>query len=251
MNTRALLAVAILSSTGVVLAADHGQAAHHWGYKGEAGPSHWGEMDKENASCAVGKFQSPINIMNARLADLPPIAFDYRASPLRIVDNGHTVQVNYAPGSFITVDGVRYELVQFHFHKPGEERINGQVFDMVVHLVHKDAQGKLAVVAVPLLRGKTNPMIARLWKHMPHEKEHEATVDAVSINAADLLPANRRYFTFEGSLTTPPCSEGVRWFVLKQPVWISGPEIAAFAKLYPMNARPLQAANGREIKLSR
>jgi len=251
MNTRALLAVAILSVTGAVLAADHGQAAHHWGYKGEAGPSRWADMDKENATCATGKFQSPINIVNPRLADLPPIAFDYRASPLRIVDNGHTVQVNYAPGSSITVDGVRYELVQFHFHKPGEERINGQVFDMVVHLVHKDAQGKLAVVAVPMLRGKTNPMIARLWKHMPHEKEHEATVDAVSINAADLLPANRRYFTFEGSLTTPPCSEGVRWLVLKQPVWISGPEIAAFAKLYPMNARPLQAANGREIKLSR
>ena len=223
----------------------------HWSYGGRHGPAKWAEVDPDFATCKLGKVQSPIDIRGAKAADLPAIQFNYKPSPLKVIDNGHTIQVNYAPGSFITVDGVRYELVQFHFHKPGEERINGQVFDMVVHLVHKDAQGKLAVVAVPLLRGKTNPMIARLWKHMPHEKEHEATVDAVSINAADLLPANRRYFTFEGSLTTPPCSEGVRWFVLKQPVWISGPEIAAFAKLYPMNARPLQAANGREIKLSR
>ncbi len=252
MKIRALVSVAILSSAGSAFAADHGQG-HHWTYKGDTGPSHWGAMDKENASCAMGKVQSPIDIRSssARGADLPAIAFDYRASPLRIIDNGHTVQVNYAAGSSITVDGMRYELVQFHFHKQSEERIDGKAFDMVAHLVHKDAQGHLAVVAVPLARGKENAMIETLWKNLPKEKEHEAKLDAVSINVADLLPSKRAYYTFEGSLTTPPCSEGVRWFVLKQPTSISGAEIAAFGKLYPMNARPVQALNGREIKASK
>jgi carbonic anhydrase len=170
---------------------------------------------------------------------------------LRLIDNGHTVQVNYAPGSSITVDGARYELVQFHFHKPSEEKIDGKAFDMVAHLVHKDAQGHLAVVAVPLAKGSENQLIATLWKNLPHEKEHEAKLDSVSINVADLLPSKRGYFTFEGSLTTPPCSEGVRWFVLKQPTSISAAEIAAFGKLYPMNARPVQSLNGREVRASR
>jgi carbonic anhydrase len=252
MKARALLAVVTLSSTSMVLAADHG-AGHHWGYKGEAGPGHWAAMDKENATCGIGKTQSPIDIKSksAKAGELPAIAFDYRASPLRIIDNGHTVQVNYAPGSSITVDGARYDLVQFHFHKPSEEKVDGKSFDMVAHLVHKDAQGRLAVVAVPLMRGKENAAIATLWKNLPHEKEHEAANDAVSINAADLLPAQRGYYSFQGSLTTPPCSEGVQWFVLKQPTSISGQEIAAFGKLYPMNARPVQALNGREIKATK
>jgi carbonic anhydrase len=158
------------------------------------------------------------------------------------------VQVNYPPGSSLTVGGTRYELVQFHFHKPSEEKINGKSFDMVAHLVHKDAQGKLAVVAVPLKAGSENAVVATLWRNLPREKEHEVAVDSVSIDATGLLPPARGYYTFQGSLTTPPCSEDVRWFVLKSPSTVSAGEIAAFGKLYSTNARPVQPLNGREVQ---
>ena len=165
-------------------------------------------------------MQSPIDIRDgvAKKGALPVIAFDYKPSPLTIIDNGHTVQVDYAPGSFITVQGKRYELVQFHFHKPSEEKINGKSADMVAHLVHKDADGNLAVVAVLLKTGQPNKLVETLWKNLPPTKEKETTVAGVQVNATDLLPPNKAaYYTFTGSLTTPPCSEGVTWFVLKSP----------------------------------
>jgi carbonic anhydrase len=201
----------------------------------------------------LGKFQSPIDIRDdvAKKTDLPAIDFHYRAAPLRIIDNGHSIQVNYAPGSFITVGGKQYELVQFHFHKPSEEKINGKGYDMVAHLVHKDSDGKLAVVAVLLATGEANPLIRTLWDNPPKQKGTETAVDAVKINASDLLPKNRAYYTFPGSLTTPPCSEDVTWFVLKSPTSISADQVAQFAKSYPMNARPVQALNGREVEASK
>jgi carbonic anhydrase len=214
---------------------------------------HWAALEKENDACGIGKTQSPIDIRTSMVhaSDLPDLAFDYQPSDLRIIDNGHTVQVNYAPGSFVTVGDARYELQQFHFHHPSEEKVDGKAFAMVAHLVHKDAAGKLAVVAVPIVQGKENPLAATLWKHVPQEKAHEAAVPGVSINAADLVPAKHAYYTFEGSLTTPPCSEGVRWFVLKTPATLSAAEIAAFGKLYPTNARPVQKLNGREVLSSK
>ena len=201
----------------------------------------------------MGKTQSPIDIRDsvAKKTDLPVINFDYRPSTLKIIDNGHTIQINYGPGSFITVGSKQYELVQFHFHKPSEEQVNGKRFDMVAHLVHKDRDGKLAVVAVLLATGAANPLIQNLWDNLPKEKESEIVVDAVKINVADLLPQNKAYYTFAGSLTTPPCSEGVTWFVLKNPTSISTDQIARFAKSYPMNARPVQALNGREVRASK
>jgi carbonic anhydrase len=247
-------ASAILAALSLNLAAAHGaEEGHHWTYSGETGPTHWGSMEKENETCGLGKAQSPIDIhkAKAKVADLPEIMFSYQPSPLKIVDNGHTVQVSYAPGSFITVGGVKYELLQFHFHHPSEEKFDGKAVDMVAHLVHKDANGKLAVVAVPLKKGKENALVATLWKNLPKEKGHESSVDAVSINVADLLPENHGYYTFEGSLTTPPCSEGVKWFVLKTPTTISHSQIAAFGTLYPHNARPVQALNGREVLSSK
>jgi carbonic anhydrase len=229
------------------------EEGHHWSYKGETGPTHWGAMEKEFESCGVGKVQSPIDIKtkSAKASDLPAIEFAYQPSPLRIIDNGHTVQVNYAPGSSITVDGKRYELLQFHFHHPSEEEIDGKHSDMVAHLVHKDAGGNLAVVAVLLKKGSANPLVGTLWKNIPKEKGKEAQVDAVTINVADLLPEKRGYYTFQGSLTTPPCSEGVRWFVLKSPTTVSAEQVAGFGKLYAMNARPVQPLNGREIAASK
>jgi carbonic anhydrase len=225
-------------------------ADKHWSYREHGGAAKWGELDRSFATCKLGKLQSPVDIRDARLADLPAIKFDYKPSPLKILDNGHTIQVNYAPGSSIDIGGARYELVQFHFHKPSEEKINGKPHDMVVHLVHKGADGKLAVVAVLLDKGKMNPMIDLIWKNLPTEKEEE-TRPGATVDAAELLPANKGYFTFQGSLTTPPCSEEVRWFVLKNPVTISESELAAFGKRYPMNARPTQPLNGRTIQATR
>lgn len=224
-------------------------AAAHWDYEGSHGPSHWGAMKPEFATCANGKRQSPIDIKDGIRLQLDPVVFDYRASPFRVVDNGHTVQVNVGAGNSIEVMGRRFELVQFHFHRPSEERIDGRAFDMVVHLVHKNLEGRLAVVAVLLESGSAQPVVQAVWNNLPLEKGEELAARApLDLNA--LLPGDRRYVTYMGSLTTPPCSEGVLWMVMKQPVPISPEQIAVFARLYPMNARPIQSASGRLIKES-
>jgi len=248
-------ALKALPALFAVTALCHGLQGHaegkHWAYGGHVGPGEWGTLDKAFATCKLGKVQSPIDIRGPKAADLPAIKFDYKPSPLRVIDNGHTIQVNYAPGSSIEVGGTRYELVQFHFHKPSEEKINGKSHDMVAHLVHKGADGKLAVVAVLLDKGGANPAIDAIWKNLPKEKEKETAAANVVVDAATLLPADKGYYTFQGSLTTPPCSEDVRWLVLKTPVKIAEGEIAAFGKLYPMNARPTQPLNGRAIQATR
>ncbi|MEJ5989988.1 carbonic anhydrase family protein [Ramlibacter sp. PS3R-8] len=225
-------------------------ADKHWAYEGHGGPQEWGQIGKEFATCKIGKVQSPIDIRGARPAELPALKFDYKPGLLKLIDNGHTIQVNYAPGSSLEVGGVRYELVQFHFHKPSEEKIDGKSHDMVAHLVHQGPDGKLAVVAVLLDKGGANPAIDAVWKNLPRQKEKESVTDA-SIDAAMLLPADKGYYTFQGSLTTPPCSEDVRWFVLKTPVKMQQGQIATFGKLYKMNARPTQPLNGRTIEATR
>ena len=225
------------------------EQVHEWAYTGEHGPQHWADVKADFAACGTGKAQSPIDIHGATSGTPAPIKFDYHAVPLHIIDNGHTVQVTYAAGSSIAVGGKRYELAQFHFHHPSEERIDGKGYPMVAHLVHKSADGALAVVAVLLREGAQNPLIATLWKNLPTEKEKEMASEKVTINAARLLPASRAYYGFAGSLTTPPCSEGVTWLVLATPVELSASQISRFVKIYSSNARPLQALNGRAITL--
>jgi carbonic anhydrase len=219
-----------------------------WDYAGPSGPEAWGRLPGFE-KCATGTRQSPIDIHDGIAVDLEPIRFDYRPGAFGVVDTGHTVQVNVAPGNAITVMGRRYELVQFHFHRPAEERIDGRGFDMVVHLVHQDVAGHLAVIAVLLERGSAQPAVQAVWNNLPLEKGEELQAD-VPLDPADLLPADRRYYTYMGSLTTPPCTEGVLWMVMKQPVQISPAQDAIFAHLYPMNARPVQQAAGRLIKAS-
>jgi len=231
------------------------EAAHadahptHWDYAGAGGPESWGQMKPEFAKCSNGTRQSPIDIRDGIKVELDAVQFDYKPSGFRVIDNGHTVQVNVSAGSSIEVMGRRYELMQFHFHRPSEERIDGRQFDMVVHLVHKDIDGRLAVVAVLLERGSAQPLVQSVWNNLPLEKGEEVAARS-TLNLSDLLPAERNYFTYMGSLTTPPCSEGVLWMVMKQPVQISGDQIGIFARLYPMNARPIQSAAGRLIKES-
>ena len=224
----------------------------HWGYAGDGAPDRWGQLKPEYRTCAVGTRQSPIDIREGIRVDLEKIQFDYRPSGFAVLDNGHTIQVNMAPGNAIQVMGRRFELVQFHFHRPSEERISGRQFDMVAHLVHKDADGKLAVVAVLLERGpdgKGQPLIQTIWNNLPLERG-EAYAAPGQIDLNQLLPQDRAYYTYMGSLTTPPCSEGVLWMVFRQPVALTQQQIGIFARLYPMNARPLQAGSGRLIKES-
>lgn len=253
LGTLARIAFSLILVVALATRALAGGAAHHWGYEGEAGPEHWGGLEGEFATCGLGHVQSPIDI-HADAAkpsgDLAPIEFHYQPAPLTVVDNGHTIQVSYAPGSYIVAGGHRYELVQFHFHKPSEEALDGKRFAMVAHLVHKDAGGKLAVVAVLLGAGHENPVIQSIWKAIPTEHGKPVTAAGAQVDVAGLLPADHAYYTFTGSLTTPPCSEGVTWFVLRTPSSVSDDEVAAFGAHYPMNARPLQPVNGREILVS-
>ncbi len=221
--------------------------AHEWGYSGSEGPSHWGELNPEFAACKTGHRQSPINIVSAKSAPLPAIQFEYKPSALHIINNGHTIEVEYAPGSFIRIGDKRYELKQFHFHHPSEETIKGKRFPMELHLVHVDADGNWAVVSVLLEEGSANPLIETLWGLAPPKGGPEKSDDKLQINAADLLPANHSYFAFLGSLTTPPCTEGVSWFVLETPVTISSKQVATFAKFYPYDERPTQSLNGRIV----
>lgn len=221
-----------------------------WAYQGIGGPDNWARIRPEFALCGNGTRQSPIDVRDGIQVDLAPIVFDYRPTYFRIEDNGHTVQVSVGEGSSIRVMGRRFDLVQFHFHRPSEFRIDGRGFDMEVHLVHRDLDGRLAVVAVMLERGGALPIMQTLWNNLPLER-HDSYAPDVAIDPSELLPEDHRYATFMGSLTTPPCSEGVMWMVMRQPMQVSGDQIAIFSRLHPMNARPLQQVAGRLIKQSR
>jgi carbonic anhydrase len=239
------------ADAGLDAAANAGQSLlpTHWDYAGDVGPDAWGGLRPEFSKCATGQRQSPIDIRGGIAVDLEPIKFEYRPSAFSVIDNGHTVQVNIEPGNSITITGRRYELVQFHFHRPSEERIDGRQYDMVVHLVHKDVDGRLAVVAVLLDRGSAQAIVQTVWNNLPLEKGDEVRAGS-RIDLMQLLPEDKRYYTYMGSLTTPPCSEGVLWMVMKQPVPVSMDQVAIFSRLYPMNARPIQQADGRLIKQS-
>jgi carbonic anhydrase len=219
----------------------------HWTYEGKEDPKHWGSLDPAFAACKMGHNQSPINIIHPKPADLPALKFDYNPVPLSIIDNGHTVMIDYAPGSALTVGDKVYVLKQFHFHHPSEEHINGRGFDMVAHLVHADADGHNAVVAILFKTGAPNPLLDTLWKNIPSEKGKTVMVSAVSVNVKDLLPSQTGYYTYTGSLTTPPCTEGVTWYILKSSATLSEEQLAAITKLYPHDNRPTQKLNHREV----
>lgn len=224
------------------------KASHpHWAYEGEHGPAHWGHMSEEFAACSQGKTQSPIDIAGASEEDTADIAFSYKPSKLNILNNGHTVQVNYDKGSSIKVDGVDFQLVQFHFHTPSEHTVGGKSFGQELHLVHKNDKGELAVVGVLLEEGAENPAYKTIWKNLPKKADEKKTVKA-SVNADELLPKARSFYTYSGSLTTPPCSESVTWLVLKTPVQMSRAQIKAIESIMKHNNRPVQPLNDRHLK---
>lgn len=218
-----------------------------WSYSGVNGPKNWAKLDPANHDCKYGQKQSPIDIWVPNRTVLPHIVFEYQDTPLKIIDNGHTVQVNFSPGSWITVGEERFELRQLHFHRPAEERVHGKSYDMAVHLVHESDKGKIAVVAILLKRGKANPAIQSVWDHLPKVKHEERIIADLPFNARALLPPSAGYFTYMGSLTTPPCTEDVTWFVLKTPVEISPVQLVGFSRIYPHNARPIQPTGLRTV----
>lgn len=241
------LATGLLAMTALAAQA---QTAPHWDYRSpHGGPTRWAELDPKFETCGKGGSQSPIDIRNAVKADLPALNVGYGAAEPTFVNNGHTIQVNLPPGQTLTVGDQSYELLQFHFHTPSEEAINGKRTAMVAHFVHRSADGQLGVIAVLIRPGKTNAAFAPVFEHLPREGE-KVTVDGLKLDLAAMLPADKGYYSFAGSLTTPPCSEGVNWMVLKNPIELGPEQIKAFRRIFNANARPLQATNGRVIKES-
>jgi carbonic anhydrase len=221
-----------------------------WDYVGKRGELVWGKLDPAYQACSKGHEQSPLDIRGAHLNKaLQPIEYHYIAGPVTLVNSGHTVEIRVNPGSYIIAGGVRYDLVQFHFHHPGETPVKGKLTDMEAHLVHRSADGKLAVVAVRLVEdaGNPNAVVAMLWPHLPKTTGASEKI-ADMVDPAGLLPADRGYWTYMGSLTVPPCTEGVRWFVYEQELGVSREQVRAFATLFRMNARGAQDSHGRRIE---
>lgn len=220
-----------------------------WSYKGSTGPEEWANLPGYK-ECA-GEAQSPIDVKGAKDAKLTDIKFNYNPSELNVVNNGHTVQMNYDKGSSIDIDGTTFDLLQFHYHAPSEHTIDGKSFPMEIHFVHQSAAGKLAVVGIMVDgNGKDSKALAEAVENMPKEKDGTFTGTS-KINAADLLPKDQSTFRYSGSLTTPPCSEGVAWHLMKKPVSISKSQLAAFEKAYKGNNRPVQKLNDRKLSLDK
>ena len=239
---KSLLLAGLMMATASVIQA----GTVHWGYTGDSGPRNWATLSPEFSDCS-GKNQSPIDLAGFVEAELPPLTFHYRKGSTEVVNNGHTVQVNQASGSSLEADGKKFELKQFHFHSPSENLIDGKSYPMEAHLVHADDKGNLAVVAVMFVEGESNPTLAKVWKEMP-EKAGEKRELPAGISAEGILPADRDYYRFNGSLTTPPCSEGVRWLVMKKPVSASAEQIQAFVHvMHHPNNRPVQPVNARPV----
>lgn len=235
-----------------VAAAIAGAQSTAWSYVGRNGPMNWGRLDQAYRACLDGKQQAPIDIHGARLNKaLEPIEYHYISGPVTLENDGHTIVGHVHPGSYILAGGTRYELQHFLFFHPSEVAVRGKLTDMSVHLVHSGPDGKMAIIAVRLVmdRGDPNAVMATLWPHLPAAAGKVETVDEM-VNPAGLLPGDRAYWTYMGSLSRPPCTEGVRWFVYQEPVSISNAQLNTFSALFRVNSRPLQEAHGRRIEAS-
>lgn len=253
MKISKFITVVATATTAALFALGAHASGHtkHWNYEhSEEGPAHWAELDASFETCAKGKTQSPIDIRNAVKADLPALQFNYTEAAPVFVNNGHTIQINLPAGQTLTVGDKAYELLQFHFHTPSEEALNGKHTAMVAHFVHKNAAGELGVIGLLIQPGKTNAAFAPVFEHLPRKGE-KITVDDVKLDLAAMLPVDKGYYSFAGSLTTPPCSEGVNWMVLKSPIALGAEQIKSFRRIFNANARPIQPLNDRVIQESK
>jgi carbonic anhydrase len=220
--------------------------AAEWAYSGEHGPDKWGDVDAASKVCSVGAQQSPLDIGETIKSQMPPLNIAWGKTADTIVNNGHTIQLNFAAGSHITLGGEKYDLLQVHFHRPSEHLIGGKNFPMEAHFVHRNAAGNLAVVGVLMATGKPNAAFSKVVATMPGKEGPPVKADA-GFNPHGMLPGKRTYYRYSGSLTTPPCSEVVNWLLLTDPIHVAEADVAAFGKLYAMNARPAQKSNRRFV----
>ncbi len=226
-------------------AAAASEGAPHWTYEGAEGPEHWGDLSPAYGTCSRGTQQSPIDLTRTIKSNIGKIKINYPKIPLKIKNNGHTIQVDTDDGS-IEVDDNKYKLLQFHFHTPSEHLLNGKRFEMELHFVHADLDKNLAVLGVMMRMGAENKALAPIWAHLP-TVPGDAQNAGVMIEPAKLLPVERGYFRYEGSLTTPPCSETVEWRVFQKEIEVSPAQVKKFADLFHDNARPIQPQNRRYI----
>lgn len=231
-----LASAPMFAATAAMAAEPHGG----FGYEGAHGPEHWGTLNQQWGTCSAGRNQSPVDLAQLVDADLAPLSFDFGATASEWVNTGHALQANFRPGAGLTVDGQRFELRQFHFHTPSEHKLEGRPFPLEAHLVHQGPNGALAVVGVLFEAGGSNALLGLLGASLPARPG--ATVPLPEgLTAEGLLPADRTYLRYSGSLTTPPCSEGVRWIVMREPMRASEAQIRALRDgLGFANARPAQ-----------
>jgi carbonic anhydrase len=245
MKGKLLLAALVATCA---FSANAGVEHTHWSYDGDEGPDHWGKLTQDFSLCQKGKNQSPVNIQGAVKTHHGKLDLNFKKSTSQqIVNNGHTIQVNVGEGNILTLDGDTFTMQQFHFHAPSENEINGKRYPMEVHFVYQDKDGELAVIALMFDEGKASPQLEHAWKMMPTAVDQSANL-TVPVDIKSMLPKKFNYFRFSGSLTTPPCSEGVSWMVLDTPVTASAEQIKQFSSVvHHHNNRPIQPLNGRII----
>ena len=242
-----------LISISLLLIAACDSTPTQWGYDGSIGPATWGELDSSFSTCATGRSQSPIDIVTADLVaeDMPELVCDYGTVAVNIVNNSHAIELTVPEGSMLQVGGREYQLQQFHFHGPSEHTIDGEHAAMEMHMVHKDAEGNLAVISALIDEGAENGALASAWQHLPSAINQPLTPAGATVDIAAVLPEDRSYLSYSGSFTTPPCTEGVAWYMFRQRIQLSPEQIAAFRGVMPPNNRPVQPTNGRIIRTTR
>jgi carbonic anhydrase len=225
-----------------------GDEKPHWTYTGSTGAASWGTLDPAYATCSKGVAQSPIDLGQTKKADLPDLDMSYKAVAGTVVDNGHTIQVDVKPGSKVKIDGTEFELAQFHFHGPAEHTVGGRTFPLELHLVHKTPAGKLAVIGVLVTTGEENPAFTPVLSNLPSAENVGKAIG--DIDPAKMLPSLRATYRYTGSLTTPPCTEGVAWNVMAQPISMSKAQLDMLTKAFhEPNNRPVQPLGSRDVLL--
>ncbi|MBT8363336.1 MAG: carbonic anhydrase family protein [Deltaproteobacteria bacterium] len=243
-------------ATAAQKAAQHNDSQVHWGYEPGKGPSKWGKLHRDWALCAEGKQQSPIDLTGARQKKMDGMKLEFPTANLKIVhqthvlealDNGHTIQINYDGGETLEIGSRRFALRQYHFHSPSEHTVNGRHYPMEMHMVHTSQDKKLAVIGVFIEQGRHNEAFDRIWSNLPMQTGQEVHHENVQVDIDHILPQNKATYRYRGSLTTPPCSEGVGWFVYVEPIELSRDQIEAFRKIFHGNNRPIQPLNDRSL----
>jgi carbonic anhydrase len=245
-NSRQFLSRLFIIGTSLLAFGSQAGEDGHWGYSGHSGPEHWGEVSEDFSVCSEGRNQSPIDIVAPVQGELPAIELKYSGDTTEVVNNGHAIVVKVSPGSVLVAEGVESELLQFHFHSPSENKIKGEQFPLEVHFVHKSASGDLSALAVMFRSGSAEADLSSIWANLPATGGQSKPL-ALSMAKLGFIPSDLAYFRFNGSLTTPPCSEGVRWYVLESPSTVSPEQVASFLAIVGENARPQQPLNARIV----